>query len=213
MTKEELAVLIKKENPRIIYISGKTSTGKSTFVNKLNTDLNFTVLELDKIVEKEIISKFNLDHNEAFLDVYGNESSKYLETFSNAVRSEIKNKLSFSPVIVEGAIAKTEILKKIFSEELENFFFVYFHPVNFESYTQRIQERLNEGTITGNARLPKPFWERVAESDLTDYKTTGKINTGILEAIQGYASSSMKKSEERLRRFQESYQNIFVVEV
>jgi gluconate kinase len=156
MTKEELLIKIEREEPQIIYFSGKTSTGKSTFVKNLNSNSKFTVIELDKIVEKEIISKFNLNHNDAFLDVYGNEKSDYLEIFSSAVQSEIRSKLRFSAVIVEGAIAKSGILQKIFSGNLENFLFVYFHPINLESYIQRIHARLVEGIISGNSRLPKP---------------------------------------------------------
>jgi guanylate kinase len=213
MTKEELLIKIEREEPQIIYFSGKTSTGKSTFVKNLNSNSKFTVIELDKIVEKEIISKFNLNHNDAFLDVYGNEKSDYLEIFSSAVQSEIRSKLRFSAVIVEGAIAKSGILQKIFSGNLENFLFVYFHPINLESYIQRIHARLVEGIISGNSRLPKPFWERVSESDLQEYKSTGNINRGISQAIEAYASSSKKKSEERLKNFQENYPNIVVIEV
>lgn len=214
MTKEAILQQITHQQPHLIYLSGKTCTGKTTFANYLVAH-GYAHIELDQIVEASIVQRFHLDPpGQAFVTAYADEGpAEYAESFIAAARNEIRNKLKSSSVVIDGAIARNRILKAIFSDELSHFCFIYFHPVHAEIYRERIRTRFIEGRGTRAAGLPKDFWDLVKQEDLDQFLQKREINEGIERSIAEYASQSMEASERRLRRFQESFPDIVVVEV
>ncbi|MDR3547735.1 MAG: hypothetical protein P4M11_05635 [Candidatus Pacebacteria bacterium] len=213
MEKENLLKEIKATKPRIIYVSGKTCTGKTTFANEMRAE-GYVQIELDTIVTNSVVIPFNLPAGEAFLTAYRDAGpTEQTEAFITAAKSEIAEKAKSSPIVIEGAIAKSRILKEIFSNELADFFFVYFHPVHLENYIERIRTRFTAGVVDGTTGLPKHFWDRTREVDVESFIVTLKMNEGIERAIKEYAGISMKESEERLAHLRESFPDIHVVEV
>lgn len=214
MTTEEVLNNIKNEKPRIVYISGKTSTGKTTFANQLQAQ-GYTIIELDEIVKSSIEQAFGIKtQSEAFITAYRDSGpSEQTEAFILAVREKILKEIKISPVVIEGAIAKSRILKEIFSGELADFYFVYFHPVNHEIYRDRIKERFVGGVATNSTGLPKGFWSIVEDRDLEDFKQTRVLNDKLEKAIVDFSNISMKESGERLDHFKESFTGIHVVEI
>lgn len=211
---EEIFTDIQKNKPKAVYVSGKTCTGKTTFTNEL-IGLGYTTIELDQIVISAVVEKFNVSPtHEAFITAYRDQGpSEHIEAFISATRKEIETKLNHSPIVIEGAIAQSRILKEIFAGDFKDFYFVYLHPVNFEVYKDRIQQRFITGAATNSSGLPKAFWSLVNPTDLDDFKKTLAVNENIKKAIHEYTTSSMEESKARLAHFKESFPNLHVVEI
>ena len=214
MKREDVLEQIKIQKPQIVYVSGKTCTGKTTFANEVHA-LGYQGIELDKIVASAVVEPFNVQPpNEAYITAYKDMGpAEHVAAFIAAVKKEIDMKISSAPIVIEGAIARSRILKEIFSGELRDFFFVYFHPIHFEPYKERIRSRFIAGVPTNTAGLPKNFWTLVNKSDLDIFLQTLIPNEGIEKAIDDYVGISMRGSEKRLRHFKEAFPNLHVVEV
>lgn len=205
---------IKEDEPRIIYVSGKSCTGKSTFSRKIKDFLGYSIVDLGSIVFKSVIEPFSVDPSEAFITIYRDQEPKeQVSAFIEAVKSSIESELKSSPVIVEGAIAKSRILEEIFSDELKNFMFIYLHPTNHSLYANRIKQRFVNGATKNTTELPKDFWKLVNKNDFEEFIRSNTLNMGMQETINQYATLSMKESRERLRQFQKNFSGINVVEI
>src|SRR3989344_2585894 len=198
MTADEILEIIKNKKPKLVYISGKTSTGKSTFSKNLRDLYGYSIIDLAEI----------------FITVYRDtEPKEYVDTFIKATKDAILSKLNFSPVVVEGAIAKSRIINEIFSGELKNFMFIYFHPVNHDKYAQRIKQRFIDGAENNTTDLPKLFWFFIDQSDLEKFIKTKILSKELNGAIDQYADISMEESKERLKHFQKNFSEINIIEI
>ncbi|MFM2423800.1 MAG: hypothetical protein RLZZ70_187 [Candidatus Parcubacteria bacterium] len=204
---------IEEQKPRVVYLSGKTCTGKTTFAKKLQ-ELGYLIIELDPVVMKSVVIPFDVKPGEGFLTAYrGMGSKEQTQAFIDAAKKEIQEKIKYSPIVVEGAIATTHILKEVFSGNLNDFRFVYLHPINPEVYTARIKERFIAGAATGTSGLPKHFWEMVDQTDLENFVSTKELNIGIEKALEKYTKLSILESKKRLEHFQDEFNDIQVVEI
>ena len=214
MNKEGVYENIKKEKPRIIYIGGKTCTGKTTFAKRIQA-LGYSEIELDNIVTTSVIEPFDVQPPaKGYIVAFrGIGPTEQVDAFISGVRQEVSRKIQTAPVIVEGAIASSRILKDIFTGAIADVYFVYFHPVDFNAYCERIQTRFVTGVPNDSAGLPPQFWELVDAADLEQFKRTLVLSVRLEESIAEYAVLSMKESETRLAHFREDFTNIYVVEV
>jgi hypothetical protein len=213
MTTDSIVERVRQYQPRLIYLSGKTCTGKTTFANYLE-QYGYKKVELDKIVTESVVIPFNVAPGDGFRTAYrGLGPAEQTNAFVVAAKQEILNAVQESALVVEGAIADPQILKRVFSGELTDFVFVYFHPVHAEIYEERILSRFVDGAKTGNAGLPKNFWELVQDANLEEFRVTGNVSPGIHAAIKAYAANSMEESKSRLESFQASIPDIAIVEL
>jgi hypothetical protein len=213
MDKEAVLEKITDQQPRLIYVSGKTCTGKTTFAHFLEQH-GYKKVELDKVVTHAVVIPFNVQPGDGFRTAYRDEGPReQTSAFTDAAKLEIIESLKTSSLVVEGAIAKPRILGEIFSGELKDFVFVYFHPIHADVYEQRILSRFIGGAKDGTAGLPKDFWALVQEPDLEEFKKTDVIVQGIHQAIKQYAAKSMEESKVRLEGFRVSFPDIAVVEL
>src|SRR5579863_8708520 len=92
MNVDEAFTFVKNTKPGLVYVAGKTSTGKSTFADRLYTRLGYQVINLDAIVDEAVIQPFRLkDRGEAFGEVYKERSQTiWIEAFTGAARTAIK---------------------------------------------------------------------------------------------------------------------------
>ena len=211
MITEKVLEKIQHQLPRLIYISGKTCTGKTTFAKYLSQH-GYKKVELDHIVTESVIIPFNVVPAEGFRTAYrGLGSEEQVGAFTNSAKLEILKELQKSSVVVEGAIASPQILGEIFSDNPKDFVFIYLHPAHADTYEERIRSRFVVGAKNGTSGLPKDFWELVKQSDFDEFKNTNKVNSEIETAIKEYAAKSMRESEERLASFQSYFQDIAVV--
>lgn len=191
-------------------MSGKTCTGKTTFASVLE-QYGYTKIELDKIVMTALVLPYQILPSEAFVSAYRGEGLiEHTKTFIKAV----KEKLESSPsryLVVEGAIAKADILQSVFAG-LEEFMFVYFHPVNVTTYIDRIKSRYINGAHNNTIGLPNDFWSLVNERDVLEFSTTGFMNKGLEDSIKSFAKKSMAESNLRLAHFKVRFPTMSIVE-
>lgn len=213
MNNTETVEFIKSNHPRLVYLSGKTCTGKTTFADLL-CKFDYEKIELDAIVVESVVKKFGVQSGDGFRTAYrGLGPVEQTDSFINAAKAEIQSKLQASSLVVEGAIADPEILRKLFSDDLSDFVFIYFHPVDAEAYGKRILQRFTQFAKVGTAGLPKDFWEMVQKADFDEFIATDIVNQSILQAIKAYVDKSMKESVTRLEGFRALFAEIEVVEV
>ncbi|MEI8339472.1 MAG: hypothetical protein WCF94_02295 [bacterium] len=213
MSKELVLKTVEEQKPRLIYLSGKTCTGKTTFSNELEQQ-GYTKIELDKIVMRSVVTPFNVNPGDGFRTAYrGLGPKEQIDEFVKATKEEITKRVQETSLVIEGAIATPEILSAVFSGDLTDFTFIYFHPVNIDVYEGRILSRFIAGAKDGSSGLPKDFWSLVKDSDLDEFKSTDHVNSGIKNAINEYAIKSMNESQIRLAGFKTYFPNIIVIEI
>lgn len=215
MTKDDVFKLITSDCPQIIYLSGKTSTGKSTFCKKLVDSFGYSEVELDKIVHDSVITPFNIkDIPEAFIISYRDgEPAIWREAFIKAAKNAIHETLKKGPVIVEGAIANASTLQKVFSGAIPKPYFLYLHPTHIGDYVERITNRFINGVHDGTSALPKDFWSQLSISDIENYKLNGEQTDTLKKGIVDFAMISMEESEKRLQMLTANFPDIIIVDV
>ncbi len=128
MTIDEIYSAIATQKPPIIYISGKTSTGKSTFGRKLHDELGYHTIELEAVL-LEIVQKHQFDEQSTFRKVfYEPEDFEAKTLFLKATDQIIADALAKDrPTVIEGAVANVETLNRLL-RSAGDLFFLYFHP-------------------------------------------------------------------------------------
>jgi len=215
MSIDEIVTKIKLEKPEVIYLSGKTSTGKSTLANRLNSEMSYQIIELDQVVEVAVVKKLSLpDPSRVFVEVYRNRSQRDLiDLFVSAAQADIQKLLQNNKrVIVEGAIANPITLKELFAE-IPNFSFIYIHPRNLSTYQHNLLSRFVKADRQNRAGLPSAFWALMDEQAFEQFCEDRQITPKLTGIIKQYAALSAKESEVRLKEFREHFNNVEAVEV
>ncbi|HEY0010646.1 MAG TPA: hypothetical protein VGB97_01880 [Candidatus Paceibacterota bacterium] len=212
MNREEALQKVIGLKPKVVYLCGKTCTGKTTFTNLLVNE-GYARIELDQVVMDAVVTPFNVvPAYEAFITAYQDVGPpEHVTAFVEAAKSEIIEKLAHSAVIVEGSIGKSHLVKQVF--EGMDFLFMYFHPTDVRAYEDRIRRRFVSGVRTNTTGLPKEFWNLVEEADLATYLASNIVGAGIEKSISKYVTISIRRSQERLDRFMADFPSIWVVEV
>ena len=195
---------------KLIYVSGKTCTGKTTLSKQLAKVLNCRVIETDNIV---LATKYDEPVNK-FVEIYKkNENQELVDQFIKIVTSEIDKNISESGVtIVEGAIANNDVLERLIEGYDDCLLFAYLHPVDKENYVNQISQRFRLANENNNAGLPRSFWNLIDHSSLEHFFKEGAIDEHINDCIGRYASLSMKESSERLEMFKGRF-SVYDIEV
>jgi len=206
---------IKSAKPRIVYISGKTSTGKTTFAHQLAENLGYVSVSFDRIVQKNVVEKFDVvDIPKAYVVAYRlGEPSEWREAFITGAQQELQTAVLQGNVVVEGSMANPHTLQSIFADMLSDLEFIYIHPTPMEKYISRIYKRFIEGARKGTSGLPKDFWPMLPNGELEKFKKTGEMTSGIENSIKEFSKKSQTESLERLHALQEVFSDITVVDL
>lgn len=215
MNIDQVYTIVKEDKPQILYISGKTSTGKSTLAKKLSQDFGYQIIELDEIVYSAVVKPINLLRpEEAFLEVYRHRNKlDWIKLFLNATNDLIAKYLGANqPVIIEGAIANPTTLKELFSN-YKQLTFVYIHPKDIDKYIANLTNRFIATNQKDLAGLPHAFWKLIDPREFEQFCDTRKLTQDIQNSIKQYAISSQKESLERLESFKLYFPDIILVEI
>lgn len=214
MNFRELVAEIVQDKATLIYISGKTSTGKTTLANQLQNELSYSLVSFDTLVHESVVKKFYvIDVPHAYVVAYRDgEPEEWRESFILSAKNEINSHMG-NGIILEGAIANPETLQKIVSEHLSKFFFIYIHPSNLELYTTRIRERFVAGAADNTSGLPKDFWPMLPHGALEIFQDTNLITPVIEKVIQEFALKSQSESAGRLEAMKSYFPNIKVIDL
>jgi len=212
MTKNDAFQLIKDKNPPVIFLAGKTSTGKTTFSKELVSNLNYATIELDDIVMESVVKNNpTVSVADIFVNIYkGGENKEWQDIFIQATKDAIEKESK--PVIVEGALADTSAMKEIVSEDV---LIVFMHPDSIERYIERLISRFKDGMSTRGLKedtgLPKVFWNMVNQGDTDSFIETGEINSSLHKSFESYATLSQQESLKRLERFQSIFKDVVII--
>lgn len=203
--------------PSVIYLTGKTCTGKTTFAGRLRASVGYEVVRLDDIVHDAIIVPLNLQkiEGDVFVSVYKTaDNPEWRELFVAKVREHIQNLLAQGKkIIVDGAIANVTVVHDIF-QDLPDTVCIYFHPgKSSPTYVRNLTNRFMGTTAQHRNGLPNAFWKLVDPEAFAQF-CKDKIMTPPLErTIATYAEHSHQESKKRLVAFQQTFPSLWVVEV
>jgi adenylate kinase family enzyme len=202
---------IEKNHPKLIYLSGKTSTGKTTLANSLQDKYKVAVIELDQIIH-DIKAQRAIDK---FIAIYRHRDEvELIELFVDRVKQEINKALrNHTLVVFEGAIANSETLYEIVQEWLDDFLFIYLEPTDLEQYRARLLSRFMLATHNDRSGLPSGLWEGFRSEELEEFFSSRQITPELNNVITAYAKESMQESQARLKMFQSAFKDILVLEV
>ncbi len=215
MNADEAFEMVRTRQPRIVYVSGKTSTGKTTFARRLQQAFGYSLIELDTVVSDDVITPLALpDRGKAFNAVYKNDDQPDLiKAFLAGAQQRIAAQLEAGkPVVIDGAVVNPHTLKKLLAP-YPGLLFLYFHPGHLPTYERYLTERFKLATPTHEAGLPLGFWERVNDAAFAAFCKTSVINPGLQRAIHSYAEYSQHSSTERIATFRQHFSDIHIVQV
>jgi adenylate kinase family enzyme len=201
--------------PKVIHLSGKTSTGKSTFANKLAEDYNYAVIKLDHVVKESVMPHYSLkDEGETFIEVYKNRNNiAWIDQFLTATENEARTYMdSGRSIILDGAISNPITLASLLNRLPKGVIF-FFHPAKTENYIRNLTNRFKESSATNNAGLPLGFWKMVDKNAYQGYLDNSVISPKLANAIRTYATKSQQGSSVRLHILQQNFDNVLVVEI
>lgn len=206
---------LRETKPPLVYLSGKTCTGKSTFANKLKETAGYAVVDLDSVVFESVIRPLGLtDEGNAFLQVYRDDPKhEWVELFVAAARDAIGNlRRQGRAVVVDGALANTRTLAAIL-DGCSGIACIYFHPAGLAAYTRNITGRFTLATKDFSSGLPGAFWELIDRQEFDAFCTSRVLTPGLGSSIARYARLSRTESTKRLRAFRAAFPDITVVHI
>jgi guanylate kinase len=212
---EEAYELVERQKPDVLYLSGKTSTGKSTFAKKLQADLGFRIVELDQVVRQSVIEPLGLtDEGRVFAEIYRHRAATdWLRRFLEGAKQTVAHTAKQGKgVIVEGALSNPFTLAELLAT-LPTATFLYFHPASLATYERNLRSRFKTSNEDHRAGLPNSFWELINPASFTQYCKDRRLTPELSQAIRRYAETAQTKSKTRLAAFQNQFDNIYVIEV
>jgi hypothetical protein len=211
MTPEEAREYVLKRQVQLVYVSGKTCSGKTTFASGLEKE-GYARIELDEIVMDSVVHAFHVEAGVGFLTAYRGEGpEEQTRAFIVAAQKYVSDALEKGRVVVEGAIATAQIFNGVFGSVGVVPEVLYFHPKNISEYSRRIIDRFISAGGTRRSGLPKDFWETISMDDVSLFQKTGILGEKFVQDVHAYAISSQKKSEQRLQHLQEYVPELQVV--
>ena len=207
---------VNSEQPDFIHISGKTSTGKSTFAAKFSEELGYEVIELDKIVEESVIKPLGLmpEAGAVFREIYKvREKPEWIKMFVDASQKIIKeHSASGAKIVIDGAVANIATFQELLAP-FPDTKIIFLHPSSLENYERNITSRFMQTKRDYHAGLPLTFWKLVPKEDFEQFCSDRLITPTISKAIKQFAIFSKNSSERRLDDLQSNFENITVVGV
>lgn len=213
MTVDQIYEIIAAKKPPVIYLSGKTSTGKSTFGRRLGSELGYDVVELEAIL-LDIVDEHGYDEPTTFRKVLHDDGEGEEKSLFYAATDElIKNALAQqAPLVIEGAVANVDTLARVL-KPAHNLLFVYFHPADLDVYIRNLTKRFSESGPDSLGGLPSTFWKLIDKQEFQTFCQTRQLSDGLTESIRAYATKSQEESLTRLAEFREKFGDITAVEV
>lgn len=213
MTVEEIYQVVAEQKPAVIYVSGKTSTGKSTFGRKLRDELGYRVVELEAVL-LDIVRERGFDEQSTFRKVLYEagefeEKALFLAATDRIIADALGQDQS---VVIEGAVANAETLRRVL-QPAKGMVFLYFHPGDIAVYVRNLTQRFMESGEDSYGGLPLKFWQMVDDTEFKQFCQTRELTDGLRDSIRRYALASQRESLVRLDEFKQVFKDITVVEI
>lgn len=195
--------------PKLIFLTGKSGTGKSYYSNILANKYNYKILELDKII-RNIAKKHNIgyapNYAKAFSIYKGDQSEVIMKDFINEIHTFI-DKHPNNPILIEGAISNAQLINNIFSKQYSVFAFIYLNPSNIKKYANQMMKRFKEDKRNKTKTLS--IWPEVT----TEINNLPTNSPKVAQFIMKQAKQSKKKSDERLQYFVSNKFKVYIINI
>ena len=213
MTTSELYDKIAQVPPEIIYISGKTSTGKSTFARQLHDKLGYDTVGLEEVL-LGVCKANHLNENATFHKVFYEdapceEKELYLATTDEIIKRHLQ---SSNRLVIEGAVSNTGMLGRVL-RPAGSLPVAYFHPEDLGPYIRNLTNRFMQANKVSRGGLPSKFWQHIDENEFKTFCKNRQLTEGLENSIRHYARESQQASFARLRKLQQLFSDITVVSI
>ncbi|KAL3673714.1 hypothetical protein V7S43_001411 [Phytophthora oleae] len=199
---EETIARINALRPKYVFLTAKSGAGKTFFSNRL---AGYKVLELDEVVKK-LGREFGMQEPEAF-QVYKNTLPEpFMAAFVERIHQFFMQN-SDSPVVIEGAIADTDLVRRVFSGTYAEFMFVYLYPVDVDRYVMRMMKRLKKDKENNTRSLA--IWTQVT----SEIEQAAYDSIEMKQFMERMAHWSMDKSALRYAYFEKNGLDMVRVDV
>jgi len=199
--------ILKVIKPNLIFLTGKSGTGKSYLSGKLE-EVGYVPLELDLIVRK-LGKKYNVgtapDYDTAFQVYKGKGSVEIKRDFIKEIHKFIEKNIG-KPIIIDGAISDPKMINKVFSKKYKVFTFVYLFPNSVSKYGERLMKRFVKDVTSNKKTLP--FWSEVPEELGKKEALKSKKVKDLLKVM---AKKMKKKSDKRFDSFKDAGFSIYAI--
>lgn len=206
---EEVKKELRDKGTKLVFVLGKTCTGKSTFAREISK-MDYFHLEMDCVVLESVADKFNIkNRDEAFLVYKGIAPFEWQESFEEAAKNLILKYIDKRKVVVDAAFADPNVLKRIIPNRFnDGYSLIYFHPFNREFYYEGIFNRFAEDVNTEKKSFP--IWLEVTPEIIKDYKKNGRKGSKIFSLVKKYGDESADSSLERFELFWKVFPKIIL---
>src|SRR5262249_10529764 len=136
MTVGEAFTHVNHIRPKVIFLNGRTSTGKTTFANRLGKEFGYEVIEMDDVARQDVIIPLGLpDNGSVHVEMYKLRNRlDWIKMLVDSLQSRIHASLTKDrPVVIDGAMPNVTTIKELF-EGLPHPEIMFFHPVSIENY-------------------------------------------------------------------------------
>jgi guanylate kinase len=215
VTVNEAFKYVQKERPQIVVVNGKTSTGKTTFAHRLKGELDYGMVEMDRVVRDAVIRPLDLpDTGRVHVEVYKHRNRPdWIAPFLAALQRQARHCLTNGhPVVIDGTMPNVTTLQEMLAP-LPPAEIIYIHPAKLETYKQYLMRRFELTDSNHNAGLPPSFWRNVDDSEFRKFCQTRKLTPELVRAITEYAAYGQQSSNERLAELERHFKNIRIVEI
>lgn len=217
MNIKEAAELVAATKPSLLYISGKTCTGKTTFAREIAERFGYVIITLDEIVLDAVIRPLGLEAKEGdvFVDVYRTaETPDLVNRFVAETRKRIAAyQAEHTPILIEGAVANPDVLNQVLAD-IPDARALYFHPKATDStYLRNLESRFRGTSLEFRNGLPNGFWKYIDMDEFAQFCKDGIITPSLREGIRNYCDDSTAASGKRLAILKQHLKRLDVVEI
>ena len=215
MTVDEAFERIRNSRPKVVFVNGKTATGKTTFAKRLRSELEYKLIEMDTVARYDVITPLGLpDNGEVFKELYKYRNHlDWIALLIQKLQLQVQSAIVDGyPVVFEGAMPNIISMKELFSG-LPHPEILFFYPANLKMYEQYVTQRFTQSNENYNALLPPSFWDMVDVAEFKKFCQTRELTPELLETISRYARYGLNSSNERLAELRQNFDDVIVVEI
>ncbi|KAG7380657.1 hypothetical protein PHYPSEUDO_006959 [Phytophthora pseudosyringae] len=188
--------------PKYVFLTSTSGAGKTYFADRL---AGYKVLELDRVVRK-LGRDFGVEEAAAFKVYKNTRPEPFTAAFVENIHQFFEQN-GDGPVVVEGAIADADLVKRVFSGPYVEFTLVYLYPVDADAYVVRMMKRFKEDKENNTRRLA--IWPQVTP----DIREAAEDSPELKQFMRRMACWSMDKSAQRYDHFEKNGLDMTRVEV
>lgn len=208
-----------KKASELLFIVGRSSSGKSTVAKKFEKD-GYYLISLDDVVKDKLIPlmmndlkkyhggnihyMFKIYRDKDYDHVIDKGRKEFVKILKKMINQQHKKG---NKVVVEGSISNYDMIRQIFGQD-DDFLLIYVKPKSANAFIQRVKKRFS----TDPDNYGRLGWLRNSDTDgkaLKDFKKNG-INGPIIKPL---IEDLAQRAYDGAKEWYDHYNKEFVVHV